>query len=103
MELLSPHLCCFVLVKICSFGLSQRTFLMGQDLETCILNLDTEEKNQQTNPCVKEGCRSWCLLASAYLHNDLIHFAMSYSIRFEDGNSVGFIGWNFGREEQLVL
>lgn len=21
---------------------------------------------------------------------------MSYSIRFEDGNSVGFIGWNYG-------
>lgn len=59
------------------------------------------KKNQQTNPCVKEGCRSWCLLASAYLHNDLVHFAMSDSIRFEDGNSVGFIGWNYGWRSSL--
>lgn len=32
--------------------------------------------------------RSWLMLVSAYLHNDLVHFAMSYSIRFDDSNSV---------------
>lgn len=77
---------------------------MGQDLETHILNLATGENNQQKKPCVKEGCRSWGLVASAYLHNDLVHFAMSYSIRFKDGNSVGSIGRNYKwGEEELML
>lgn len=47
-----------------------------------------------TNPCAKEGGRSRCLQASAYLHHDLVHLAVSHSIRFEDGNSVAFTGWN---------
>lgn len=93
------YLCRFVMVKILGFTLSKRTFLAGQDLEPSILNLAMGEQCQD-NKLMWAGTLAW-VGTVGYLHDDLIGFAVSYSIWFDDGDGVVFIGWNYRKEKQL--
>lgn len=45
--------------------------------------------------------RNVAAVVATYLHNDLICFAMSHSIWFDDGNCAGFTVRDYSRREQL--